>query len=128
VQQRTRDTREFKALGTDSFRTAAARSLRDHAYASRGSAFLHEAARYRGKANYRDAIYLAYGRSVPRMLDGFIEDLATALGGFGAMAAGYVSRRIGEDICLTATVDILKAIEDLEAKRSLSLSPKAEWS
>jgi hypothetical protein len=49
VQQRTRDTREFKALGTDSFRTAAARSLRDQAYARRGIAFLHEAARYRGR-------------------------------------------------------------------------------
>jgi hypothetical protein len=121
VQQRTRDTREFKALGTDSFRTAAARSLRDQAYARRGIAFLHEAARYRGKANYRDAIYLAYGRSVPRMLDGFIEDLATALGGFGAMAAGYVSRRIGENLWT-------EFLEDLEAKRSLSLSPKAEWS
>jgi hypothetical protein len=121
VQERVRDTREFKALGTDNFRTAAARTLRDEAYARRGIAFLHEASRYRGKANYRDVIYLAYGRSVPRMLDGFIEDLATALGGFGVMAAGYVSRRIGQDIWTAF-------LGDLEAKRSLSLSPTTEWS
>lgn len=121
VQERVRDTREFKALGTDSFRTAAARTLRDEAYARRGTAFLHEASRYRGKVNYRDVIYLAYGRSVSRMLDGFIEDLATALGGFGAMAAGYVSRRIGQDVWTAFLLD-------LEAKRSLSLSPKTEWS
>jgi hypothetical protein len=80
-----------------------------------------EASRYRGKANYRDAIYLAYGRSVPRMLDGFIDDLATALGGFAAMAASYVSRRIGQGTWMAF-------LGDLEAKRSLSLSPKAEWS
>jgi hypothetical protein len=55
------------------------------------------------------------------MLDGFIEDLATALGGFGAMAAGYVSRRIGQDVWTAFLLD-------LEAKRSLSLSPKTEWS
>lgn len=121
VQERVRDTREFKALGIDSFRTAAARTLRDAAYAKRGIAFLHEASRYRGKANYRDAIYLAYGRSVARMLEGFIDDLAATLGGFAAMAAGYVSRRIGQD-AWTAF------LEDLESKRSVSLSPKAEWS
>lgn len=121
IQERVRATKEFKALGADNFRTAAARSLREVACRKRGIAFLHEASRYRGKANYRDAIYLAYGRSVPRLLDGFIDDLATAVGGFAAMAAGYVSRRIGHEAWTTF-------LDDLEAKRSLSLSPKAEWS
>lgn len=121
IQERVRETKDYKALGTDSFRTGAARGLRDAAFARRGIAFLHEASRYRGKANYRDAIYLAYGRSVPRLLDGFIDDLATALAGFAAMAAGYVSKRIGRD-AWTAFID------DLEQKRSLSISPKDEWS
>lgn len=121
VQERVRQTKEFKALGTDSFRTAAARKLRDAAFDRRGIAFLHEASRYRGKANYRDAIYLGYGRSVPQLLDGFVDDLTTALGGFAAMAAGYVSRRIGRELW-----DAF--LDDLEAKRSLSLSPKSEWS
>ncbi|MGH6877527.1 MAG: hypothetical protein ACREHV_09150 [Rhizomicrobium sp.] len=121
IQERVRETKEFKALGVDSFRTSAARELRDAAFARRGIAFLHEASRYRGKANYRDAIYLAYGRSVPRLLVGFIDDLAVVLAGFSAMAAGYVSRRIGNDVWNSF-------LEDLEQKRSISLSPKAEWS
>ncbi len=116
-----RETKEFKARGTESSRTGAARSLRDTAFSRRGIAFLHEASRYRGKANYRDAIYLAHGRSVPRLLDGFIDDLSATLAGFAAMAEGYVSKRIGRD-AWTAFID------DLEEKRSLSISPKDEWS
>ncbi|NIJ08712.1 hypothetical protein FHS31_002333 [Sphingomonas vulcanisoli] len=121
IQERVRETKDFKALGTESFRTAAARGFRDAAFARRGIAFLHEASRYRGKANYRDAIYLAYGRSVPSLLITFVDDLASVLSGFGAMAAAYASRRMGRDLW----TDFL---DDLEAKRSLSLSPKTEWS
>lgn len=120
IQERVRETKEFKALGTDSFRSTAARKLRDTAFARRGIAFLHEASRYRGKANYRDAIYLAYGRSVPRLLDSFTDDLATVLAGFASMAAAYVSWRIGRD-AWTAF------LEDLEQKRSISISPSTEW-
>ena len=98
-----------------------ARALRDAAFSRRGIAFLHEASRYRGKANYRDSIYLAYGRSVPRTLGSFLDDLAIALGGFAAMAAGYVSRRIGREAWIAF-------IEDLEQKRSITISPKDEWS
>lgn len=121
VQERLRDSKEFKALGVDNFRTKAARSLRDSAYSRRSVAFLHEASRYRGKANYRDAIYLAYGKSVSSRLDGFVDDLATALAGFTAMAAAYVSQRIGEDIWQAF-------LADLEQKRSISISPLDEWS
>lgn len=121
VQERVRETKDFKALRVDSFRTAAARALRDAAFARRGIAFLHEASRYRGKANYRDAIYLAYGRSVPRLVDNLIDDLAVVLAGFSAMAAAYVSRRVGRDLWNAF-------LEDLEQKRSISISPRTEWS
>lgn len=120
IQERLRENKEFKALGTDNFRSAAARGLRDVAFSRRGIAFLHEASRYRGKANYRDAIYLAYGQSVPKMLEGFIDDLAAVLTGFSAMAAAYVSRRIGKAIWMAF-------IDDLENKRAISISPLAEW-
>jgi hypothetical protein len=116
-----RDTREFKALGTDSFRIAAARKLRDEAYSRRGIAFLHEASR----KIFDKAVKHSRHRAAIGQIDGVavvgLAPIATALGGFGAMAAGYVSRRIGQEIW-TAFLD------DLEAKRSLSLSPKAEWS
>jgi hypothetical protein len=121
VREQVKETREFKDLGTDSFRTTAARKLRDARYERRGIAFLHEAFRYRGKANYRDAIYLAYGKSVPALLTGFVDDLERVLTGFSAMAAGYASIRMGRDIWAAF-------LDDLEAKRSISVSPKAIWS
>lgn len=108
-------------MGTQDFRTWDARVLRDAAYAKRGIAFLHQASRYRGKANYREAIYLAYGKSLPRQLDGFISDLARVSRGFAVMAAAYVSSRIGSDLWSNF-------LDDLEAKRSISASPKAAWS
>ena len=82
---------------------------------------MHEASRYRGKANYRDAIYLAYGRSVPALLTTFVDDLAVVLAGFAAMAAAYASRRMGRDLWTSF-------VNDLEAKRSVSVSPRQEWS
>ena len=62
-----RETPAFKALAVTDFRKQAARSLRDAAYARRGIAFLHQASRYRGKANYRDAIFLAYTERLPAL-------------------------------------------------------------
>lgn len=120
IRERVRASREFRDLGADSFRTAAARGLRDGAYAKRSIAFLHQASRYRGKANYRDAIYLGYGKSVPRLLDGFIVDLASVLRAFSGMAAAYCAARLGRQIWSDF-------IADLEAKRALSLSPSSIW-
>ncbi|OWK18961.1 hypothetical protein AJ88_46715 [Mesorhizobium amorphae CCBAU 01583] len=111
------DDREFGALGVDNFRTLPAWQIRDAWYAKRGLAFLHQASRYRGKANYRDAIFLAYGKSVARLLEGFIHDLADVLKSFSAMAAGYASMRMGRDRWSAF-------IDDLDEKRSISISPR----
>jgi len=121
IRERVTESRDFKALGVDSFRTAAARSVRDAWYGKRSIAFLHQASRYRGKANYRDAIYLAYGKSVPRLLEGFVGDLDRVLTSFSAMAAAYASIRMGREHWFAY-------IEDLESKRSVSVSPKGIWS
>ncbi|MER9847712.1 hypothetical protein NKJ55_10145, partial [Mesorhizobium sp. M0106] len=120
IQERLVDDREFKALGVDNFRTLPARQIRDAWYAKRGLAFLHQASRYRGKANYRDAIFLAYGKSVERLLEGFIHDLADVLKSFSAMAAGYASMRMGRERWSAF-------IDDLDEKRSISISPKTIW-
>ena len=120
IRQRVVDTREFKALQVDSFRSAAARALRDSWYERRAIAFLHQASRYRGKANYRDAIYLAYGKSVPAQLDGFIADLHAVLVAFTAMAGAYASMKLGPAIWAAFT-------DDLEAKRAISISPGSIW-
>lgn len=121
LEQRVRGSPDFKALGVDNFRTKAARSLRDAAFAKKSIAFLHEASRYRGKANYRDAIYLAYGKSVPKLAEGFIDDLLIVLTGFSAMAGAYCSMRVGKDRWKAF-------VDDLEARRAISVSPLQVWS
>ena len=120
VEERVRETAAFKALGVSDFRTKAARELRDAGYARRGIAFLHQASRYRGKANYRDAIYLAYGTSVPTQLSGFVDDMLVVLKAFAAMAGAYCSLRVGK----TAWTDF---VDDLQRKKAISVSPKDVW-
>lgn len=121
IQERLLEHRDFKKLQVNNFRTKNARAMRDVWYSKRSIAFLHQASRYRGKANYRDAIYLAYGKSVPKLVDGFIDDLAKVLRGFTVMVGGYVSMRMGRDHW-SAFVD------DIENMRSISVSPKEIWS
>ncbi|MGA7807074.1 hypothetical protein [Bradyrhizobium sp.] len=120
VEERVRENSTFKVLQVSDFRTKAARELRDAAYDKRGIAFLHQASRYRGKANYRDAIYLAYGTSVPALLTGFIDDLLTVLKAFAAMAGAYCSVRVGK----MAWADF---VDDLDRKKAISVSPKDIW-
>lgn len=121
LEQRVRGSPEFKALNVDNFKTKAAQTLRDAAFGKRSIAFLHQASRYRGKANYRDAIYLAYGKNVPTLADGFTDDLTSVLTAFSAMAAGYCSIRMGRDRWT-------EFINDLEQQRAISLSPLSIWS
>jgi hypothetical protein len=120
VEERVRDTPAFKALAVTDFRKQAARSLRDAAFARRGIAFLHQASRYRGKANYRDAIFLAYGASVPAQLSGFVDDLLAVLKAFAAMAGAYCSLRVGKG----AWSDF---VDELGRKKAISVSPKDIW-
>lgn len=94
---RVRATADFKALGVDDFRTKAARALRDARYSQAHVNFLLEAFRYRGKANYRDAIYLSYGVDRTATLNQFTEDLADVSECFTIMAFHYVSKRIIRD-------------------------------
>lgn len=115
-----RESGAFKALGVSDFRKKAARDLRDAAYARRGIAFLHQASRYRGKANYRDAIFLGYGTSVPTLLSGFVDDLSAVLQAFAAMAGAYCSLRVGK----AAWMDF---VDDLDRKKAMSVSPRDIW-
>jgi hypothetical protein len=120
VDERVRETSAFKALGVAGFRTKEAREMRDAAYAKRGIAFLHQASRYRGKANYRDAIYLAYGNSVPAQLSGFVDDALVVLKAFAAMAGGYCSMRMGR-------TRWNEFVDDLDRKKAISISPADIW-
>jgi hypothetical protein len=120
VEERLRETPAFKELQVSDFRTKAARQMRDGAYARRSIAFLHQASRYRGKANYRDAIYLAYGSSVPTQLSGFVDDMLLVLKAFGAMAGAFCSLRVGKAIWA-------EFVDDLDRKKAISVSPRDVW-
>lgn len=120
IDERVRGTAAFRELEVSDFRTKAARQLRDEAYARRGIGFLHQASRYRGKANYRDAIFLAYGMSVPTQLSGFVDDLLHVLKGFSAMAGAYCSLRVGK----TAWTEF---VDDVDRKKAISISPRDIW-
>jgi hypothetical protein len=74
-------------------------------------AFPHQASRYRGKANYRDAIYLAYGSSVPTQLSGFVDEMLAVLKAFAAMAGAFCSMRVGKGAWS-------EFVDDLERKKA----------
>jgi hypothetical protein len=66
---------EFKKLGVNNFRTKKAREYRDGKLSSININFLTQSFRYRGKANYRDSLYLSYGEDNSYFLNDYLKDL-----------------------------------------------------
>jgi hypothetical protein len=116
-----RDAKEFKALNVSDFRTKAAQQLRDQRLARKAVSFLHQAIRYRGKANYREALFLGYGTAAETLLSGYVDDLATVLAGFISMAGAFASKRLGKALWT-------EFVDDVEAKRAFSVGPSLVWS
>ncbi|WP_096084480.1 hypothetical protein [Agaribacterium haliotis] len=96
VEERIKASRQFKELKVDNFRTKAARELRDNELERGQVNFLFQAFRYRGKANYRDSIFLSYGNSYEEKMDQFIKDLKTVTEGFIRMASIYCQKRVAK--------------------------------
>ncbi|MBZ0334623.1 hypothetical protein [Marinobacter sp. AL4B] len=94
LEEMVKSSREYRQGGFNSFRSNAAKALRDAKLNPANVNYLVQAFRYRGKANYRDAIYLSYGRDDPERLRQFVSDLATVAGAFSLMAAHYVAKRV----------------------------------
>jgi hypothetical protein len=67
--------RILKKSSFSHFRTEAAKEDRNKQL-QKTIAFMHCAFRYRGKANYRDGIYLTYGQSSAAETKAFLEDMA----------------------------------------------------
>jgi hypothetical protein len=112
--------RELPKLGLTDFRKAAARQLRDARLRGKSLGFLHQAFRYRGKANYRDALFLTYGSSVGGTLTDFIKDLEIVLTGFIIMAGAFCARRIGP-------TPWQAYIADLSTQLQLAVMPQDVW-
>jgi len=79
------------------FRTKDARELRDKRLQDVVK-FLHCAFRYRGKANYRDAIFLLYGQQEFRSDTTFIRDLAESARFASLCALAYAERKLGRNL------------------------------
>ncbi|HHA2632854.1 TPA: hypothetical protein ACOEOK_004380 [Stenotrophomonas maltophilia] len=97
LEEQVKSGREYKQGGYRSFQSKAAKSLRDAKLQPAHVNFLVQAFRYRGKANYRDAIYLSYGRDESQRLGQFISDLSHVSACFSLMSAHFVARRVARD-------------------------------
>lgn len=96
-EERIRKSKEFKDLGVDNFRTKAARELRDNDLQKGYVNFLIQAFRYRGKANYRDSIYLSYGEDRSDSIREFTGNLFIVGKTFLKMACAYIAKRVEQD-------------------------------
>jgi hypothetical protein len=121
MTEEIRSSQDFRKLGVDDFRTRSARELRDKRLAVRSVGFLHQAIRYRGKANYREALYMAHGKHVEAVLKDYVTDLATVLQAFLAMAGAFASRKLGKELWA-------EFVADVDAKRSFSTGTAFVWS
>ncbi|WP_316901005.1 hypothetical protein [Pseudodesulfovibrio indicus] len=84
---------DFRALGVTNFRTNSARSLRDSRLRNKSINLLHQAIRYRGKANYRDSLYLSYGNDYTSRINTLVEDLHITLTWFLKAAWLFSAKR-----------------------------------
>jgi hypothetical protein len=116
-----RKSSDFKKLGVSDFRTKAARELRNSRLAQRSIGFVHQASRYRGKANYREALFLAYGKSTETILKDFVAEQAFVLRAFLAMAGAFTSRKLGKSLWD-------EFLADVDANRAFSTSAASVWS
>ncbi|MGE4319335.1 MAG: hypothetical protein AB7E96_10605 [Deferribacterales bacterium] len=108
IEERVKTSREFKSLGVDNFRSKAAKELRDNHLSKYVVNYLIQAFRYRGKANYRDSIFLSYGNNNSERLEIFIKDLEIVSRKFQRMAAFYLSRRVEKGTWEDFTSDLIK--------------------
>jgi len=106
VEERVKSSREFKDLGVDNFRTKVARELRDKSLEKGQVNYLIQAFRYRGKANYRDSIFLSYGDDNEHLIEKFVEDLLNVSFNFVRAASYYCSKRVERDTWAEFVADI----------------------
>jgi len=116
VEQRVKETPAFKALGKSNFQTKPARALRDQGLGQAYVNFLIQAFRYRGKANYRDSIFLTYGDDFSSELTQFIQDLHKVSEAFQKMTAHYIDRRLRKHLWS-------EFLQDVHLNGRLSVSP-----
>lgn len=121
LEEEIKASKQFQDLGLSNFRTKQAREMRDARLGRQCISFAHQAIRFRGKANYREALYLAHGRTVESVVSEFTSDMADVLEAFAALAGAYCFRRLGTKLCN-------EFLTDLDRNRSFSINPRDIWS
>ena len=116
VEEEIKASSEFKKLGINNFRTKKAREIRDKRLSQSSVNYLIQAFRYRGKANYRDSVFLSYGDNNLEKMATFIQDLEKVSRAFQRMAAFYLERRVENSAWA-------EFITDLQKNSRLSLDP-----
>jgi len=96
IEEEIKKSKEFKKLEVDNFRKKIARELRDKKLEKGIVNFLVQAFRYRGKAHYRDSVFLSYGDDRTDDLKQFNKDLEIVAKAFLKMASRYVQMRVKE--------------------------------
>ena len=119
-EEEIKRSREFKELGKTDFKTKAARELRDNQLQKRQLGFLHQAFRYRGKANYREALFLSYGANTNTLLQDFVSDMEVVLTAFVAMGGAFCSITLGKS-------EWNSFIEDVQKHAAFSKSATEVW-
>lgn len=119
IEDELRD-RELAKAGLKDFRTKVAKEIRDKRLDGKCFGFVHQAFRYRGKANYREALFISYGQHIEALLHNYPRDLVTVLNGFLCLAGTFSSIRIGKPLWNDFLVD-------LENNTSLLAKPKSIW-
>lgn len=96
AQDRIKTSQEFKDLGVDNFMTNKAREIRDRQLKDKKANFLDQSFRFRGKANYRDAIYLTLDNNYMNeaVINQFIEDMIIVANSYTKMSYEFVRKNV----------------------------------
>ncbi|MBU8920578.1 MAG: hypothetical protein KOO63_01845 [Bacteroidales bacterium] len=89
---------DFNKLGCADFRKSIAKEFRDKRLSGKQTNFIDQAIRYRGKANYRDSIYLSYGQDRSTWIAKLVPSLEVTLKCFLSMACQYAERRVEKGV------------------------------
>jgi hypothetical protein len=112
--------KDLAKLGKTDFRSKVAQELRDSRLNGKSLGFLHEAFRYRGKANYRDALFLTTYDGLASIISGYIPDLEAVLRAFVSVAGAFCA-------CRLDSTDWQAFLADLNGRLALAVMPHDVW-
>jgi hypothetical protein len=102
--------------------------LRDNRLSGKSLGFLHEAFRYRGKANYRDALFLTTYAGLASIITGYIPDLEAFLRAFLSVAGAFCACRLDPTNWEAFLADLNGECEVVGGELVVACDPAAVWS